>query len=108
MNCPDNYPEVFCFDNEVLSECPDFPLILHHLLFSPLSAHIRSKPLDVVYNRCIIAQLHQFFKKPWSGEGGGAYQQLGAELRSHTTAGIRHHLEELLEGENKVWVELGG
>ena len=56
----------------------------------------------MVYSRYTTGRLLSFLRQPWAGERGGAYQQLGAELRSHTTAGIRHRLEELLEGEKKV------
>ena len=69
-------------------------------LNSPPSLHVHSRPLDVVYSRFTTDKLFRFLRNPWAGERGGA--QLGAELRSHTTAGIRHRLEELLEGEKKV------
>ena len=80
-----------------------------HILFtscfahlSSSSLHVHSRPLDVVYSRYTTDKLLLFLRNPWAatGERGGA--QLGAELRSHTTAGIRHRLEELLEGEKKV------
>ena len=69
---------------------------------SHISLHVHSRPLDVVYSRYTTDRLLSFLRQPWAGERGGAYQQFGAELRSHTTAGIRHRLEELLEGEKKV------
>ncbi|CAI8042344.1 Vacuolar protein sorting-associated protein 13D [Geodia barretti] len=62
--------------------------------------HVHSRPLDVVYSRFTTDKLFRFLQNPWVGERGGAH--LGAELRSHTTAGIRHRLEELLEGEKKA------
>ena len=78
----------------ILPQC----LIIH--LNSLPSLHVHSRPLDVVYSRFTTDKLFRFLQNPWVGERGGAH--LGAELRSHTTAGIRHRLEELLEGEKKV------